>query len=573
MTKSDFLNYSEREYTKSVLTVFDRAMIILCSHIKKQRRILSMKSTNKSFVSFLAIFFLTLVFIAQAESEKFRISDDVKYEIKGMTRQYALENAVEIDFKRVFESYEELRAYLDDIKQQFTNERNLESVTINVSYEPVLNIDDEDSVVTVVLRVQTTDSKHMLALPYPKYDSNDGFTLKLKVKDTNFFGTMEEFNFDINIEAEQEDESDSADYKIGIDFDYDFPFPLGPLDASWNNDFSLDFTIGNDAPEYDISTGFTFELPFDNFSLVFDISESVTRDLDYEEYGDELYYTTDAQFSVPIIISRIDNWGNVTYTPFVGYTVNYDKDGISEDDEDLSSPTFTVGHSASSGRVNWIGNFRTGLSLDFTNSIGYNYQTSNYIPYAGVTVEAFKAFKHFGINTRIFAFTALNKNTSIGSELRGIRDDQKYKSSTGVNKKALKVPSAFVFNLDLPIHVITTDWTGWAEKIFGEDSSVARSLRWMRYFDFEMQISPFIDAALTYNYATERLCSVKDGFYAGGLEVLVFPAKWRSIVVRASCGIDAGRKIVKKVFSDMIDDSWRKGVAAYEIYIGIGLLY
>ena len=55
--------------------------------------------------------------------------------------------------------------------------------------------------------------------------------------------------------------------------------------------------------------------------------------------------------------------------------------------------------------------------------------------------------------------------------------------------------------------------------------------------------------------------------------MLVYPAKWRSLVVRASAGVDAGRKIIKKAVSKLIDDTWRKQVSALEISIGIGLFY
>ena len=137
----------------------------------------------------------------------------------------------------------------------------------------------------------------------------------------------------------------------------------------------------------------------------------------------------------------------------------------------------------------------------------------------------------------------------------------------------MDVPVAIVGNFDLPIHIITTDWNGWAEAIFGEDSKMAQALHWMRILDFELQLSPFADFALTKNKETGRLFSIKDGFYAGGLEMIVYPARWRSLEVRASFGIDGGRKVIKKVVSSLIDDSWRSQVSAWEAYIGIGLHY
>ena len=95
----------------------------------------------------------------------------------------------------------------------------------------------------------------------------------------------------------------------------------------------------------------------------------------------------------------------------------------------------------------------------------------------------------------------------------------------------------------------------------------------MRYFDFELQTSIFGDFALTHNEYTGKTFAIRDGWYAGGVEVIVFPAKWRNLQVRASAGVDAGRKIVKKVFGKLFDGSWRSEPSALEISIGIGLHY
>ena len=92
----------------------------------------------------------------------------------------------------------------------------------------------------------------------------------------------------------------------------------------------------------------------------------------------------------------------------------------------------------------------------------------------------------------------------------------------------------------------------------------------MRYFDFEMHISPFFDFALSDNLITGKTFAIKDGWYAAGLEVLVYPAKWRSLVVRASAGVDLGRLIMPARF---FNKDWRDEVSKYEIEIGVGLHY
>jgi len=535
--------------------------------------------------AFAVIFSASFIF-----AESYQIADDVKYESTGMTREYALKKAVEIDHDRVFTSYEELNAYISDIQSQFNNERVLSNAIINKTYDSEVN---EDGIQKVHLRVLTTDSNHFLAVPYPKYKSGDGLTLKVKMKDTNFLGTMEEMNFDINYKYDEE----KKDNIFGINFDYSYPFEAGPFDISWNNKFSLDYTIGETKPEYSATTGFTVVKPFKGFDLQFDVSETITENFDYTydaddieqqkflENEDDLYYTTDLKLSVPVTVANIDGWGKVKYTPYIGFTINYDNDGINELNDDLSSPVLTIGHGVSTSRINWQGNFRKGISFELGQSVGYNYQREEYIPSIEATVKGYYAWKYIGVNSRLNCFAMMNGTKSIGSDLRGIRDDQYYKKSKwdngkyakenpgASNKKALNTPSAIVFSLDIPVHIVTTDWVGWCSAIFGNDSWITDHFRWARIFDFELQIAPFGDLALTYNYYTGKAFSIPDGWYAGGVEVLVFPAKWRSLVVRASAGMDAGRKIVDKAVDKLFDNSWRTQCSALELYIGIGLQY
>ncbi|MCR5723545.1 MAG: hypothetical protein K6G80_00500 [Treponema sp.] len=517
----------------------------------------------------LAFFALSMIMPGALFSEQFQIAE-VLYNIEGMTKQYAVELNIPIDKNRIFHTEEEFTLYLADLRQRFNNERVFETSTVDVEKAA-----EENGITKMNILVHTKDSKHLLPVPYPKYDSNSGLTLKLKVKDMNFLGTMESMSFDVNYKHEKQDDG-SYDDIFGINFDYDYPFRLWKLDSSWNNDLSLDFTVGNSKPEFKVKTGFTFTYPFDTYKLVLDLKQTVTRNFDYEDYGDELYFTETAELSAPVKIAAIDSWGDVTWTPYGSYTNNWDRDAIDERNTDLLGPSIEAGHSISTSRINWIGNFRKGLSLEFGNSLAYNYTTQNYTPKIWAEWQGFKAYKYAGICARLYGFAQFNGNTAIGTYLRGIKDSQDYKNLVddyGDDVSSVKVPVAIVGNFDLPFHIITTDWNGWTEALFGEESKIARALHWMRLFDFELQLAPFADFALTKNLETGRLFSIKDGFYSGGLEMIVYPARWRSIEVRASLGVDAGRKIIKKAVSSLIDTSWRSEVSAMELYIGIGLHY
>ncbi len=91
-----------------------------------------------------------------------------------------------------------------------------------------------------------------------------------------------------------------------------------------------------------------------------------------------------------------------------------------------------------------------------------------------------------------------------------------------------------------------------------------------RYIDFELQLSPFVDAALIKNRGTGSNLNYKEGIYTGGLEVLVYPEKWKSFVIRGSIGLDISKEILDGHLG--FDSSWRGG-KAWEAFIGLGLQF
>ena len=502
-----------------------------------------------------------------ASGERYRIAE-VTYDISGMTRQHALELAVPVSTTRVFGSVDEFDDYLADLKQRLQNERVFETVTVTAE-----KTETEDDVTLVRLNIQTTDSKHFIAVPYPKYDSNTGTTLKLKLKDANFLGTMEPLSFDLSYQHERKEDG-SYDEVPGLEFSYRYPFRLWKLDAAWNN--ALAIRLGK-TPEFDATTGITLTLPLDSCQLVLDLMQRAARETDYETYNDELFFTEYARLSLPVTAAEITRWSALTWTPFAAYEYSWDNDGIDKRNKYLRGPRLTFGHSISGGRTDWLGNFRDGFSLEFGQSVTYNYCTQRYSPLVWTEWNCYKAGAHAGFCARLYGFATRNGDTDIGSRLRGIIDKQYYRDGYtdeyGERALSVEVPVAIVCNLDVPIRVLATDWNGWTATLFGEDAPLTRKLNWLGTFDFELQIAPFIDVALTKNMATERLLSPKDGFYCCGLEVLVYPARWRSLEVRASIGVDAGRAIIQKVAPDVIDGSWRDDVSVREVYVGIGLHY
>jgi outer membrane protein assembly factor BamA len=134
----------------------------------------------------------------------FRI-DSVTYDISGSTREYPLRRLADIDKKRVFLSQQELDVYVNNLRTKLQNERVFESTSVDVS----LGQAGADGIVPVSLVVHTKDTWNIIVLPYPKYDSNDGFTIKLKLKDFNFFGSLQTLSADVNYQLDTTDKAAS----------------------------------------------------------------------------------------------------------------------------------------------------------------------------------------------------------------------------------------------------------------------------------------------------------------------------------------------------------------------------
>ena len=279
---------------------------------------------------------------------------DIVFEPKGGTKVSALKRRINAAPGRTFKSRQDLDAFIIDIKQRLINERLFESVEIDVEESETENGANE-----VFLNVKTVDSGHFLFMPYPKYDSNEGFEFKVKLKDDNFMGLMNPLSSDVFVQYETK-EGKSDDFVTGASLEYQLPFSMGPIQASWNNDLFFKYAFIRSEPEWNFKTGFTFVLPFERHSLRLDLTQGFVRDADYKVFNDELYWVENAKFSIPIVLERFKKIGDLTYTPAVEIDAKWTIDGINPEDEDLLSPKLTFSHGLSLGQVNWFGNFRKG---------------------------------------------------------------------------------------------------------------------------------------------------------------------------------------------------------------------
>ena len=511
--------------------------------------------------------FFVLLTCANAQNFKiddYKITTNGKYKLTT-TKPYAIQLNYPIDKKSIFNKHD-FESYLTNYKQELENSRLFEE--INVDYEvleqTVTSDDNPETLLKVKLNINVTDSNHFLMVPYPKFKSDKDKTeiiLKLKAKDSNFLGTMNPLATDLNIEVKKDEESWS--FKPGFNISYDYPFSAGPFDATWINDYSINYNSQNKYPEWNAKTGLKFVLPFHYISFVFEGYHNFINNFDYEKYGDAMYSKEEFKFSTPIKLYEFKNFSYLTYTPSLSYNFYWDQDGINIDNPSLTGPIITLNQSLSNSKINWHDNFRKGYSISLGNSWTYNFQRKDWSPSISLEAKGFTSIKledrdyldQIGIVTDIYAFTYFDMpgsyydhdfsgyGDSIGSRLRGVPDDSYFG-----NFDSDTTSTGFVLNIDLPINIIRT--------------SFERDL-----FNFNMQFSPFLDIAI---YRDRALPLQTDSKICSGMEVLVYPKKWSSFIIRGSIGFD-----LKETFAE---DTNIKGLVKglwhnKEISIGLGLHY
>lgn len=521
-------------------------------------------------------FFCTLLLLActYSFSAEYRISDIEYIVTSGNTIARLIERNVDIDKNRIFKTEKDLVDYIRDYEVRLLNTRHFQTVKVDFT----VDTPDGSGISPVHVIAEVEDSSHLLIMPYPKYDSNSGFELKLKGRDSNFLGTLNTASMSVIYALSQSSEKELPKNKYGLEFSYSYPFQLLSMNSSWNNDASITYFDGDEFPEWSISTGFSFSKKLaDRVSLNFGVSEASRSELDYIKYDDQYYFTTSANMSLPITLVKTDKFGNLTYSPGTSVSYNYDIDGINPLNSGLLGPSITASHSISMGRVDWNDyNFRTGLSFSASQSVGHNFAGAqgNLTHSISTEIKAYKGFVYAGFLTDIYAFYNFFGNTSgFGSRLRGIRDDQNFSNK---NSSATSSQTGIVMNFDMPLNFLSTDFSAvrnwlianlWVPVFHTSENPGIN--KFMKLFDIDFQLSPFIDIALFHNAATQTYFSLKDGFYAAGAEVIMFPRFWRSIQFRASVGIDAGRTLGK-----FINMEWRnENISKYEISIGVGLHY
>lgn len=486
----------------------------------------------------------TFVSVESLGNAQFCISS-VEYNIKGLTMESVLRDAVPIHRGITYKTHTEFLQYVAHIEASLRNIRTIETVSIS----PLYRAADENNISEVHLIIYTKDSFNFIAIPYPKYDSNSGFLFKIKAKDNNFLGTMQPLTFDWDLQL-------GTNKFTGIFFDFSFPYKAGPLLASQQISIS---TGTNFAPfknfSFELTSKSQFQYKYKRLSVVFGLEQGFAVNALYGAYigskGYKYYLPTSLFLKLPLFLTQVGDFGALLYTP--QFLVSKKWAFTSSSDAAMQGFDISFGHSLDFGNVTWKKNFREGLTFSLSND--YTINTKNKpVPSIGLSTQLtgyFSLLDRIGFYGRFSFFSRFfSQPTSIAAEyMRGILNDR------------LLTDMAFVFNFDIPIRLFDFDF----EKITGYG--------WTRYFGFQLQVSPFLDIAFAHDLKTGRYFSYKDWWCSGGLEVIVYPVKFRSIYVRASLGFDLLELKNVPGILKVSGTATRDGKGISEIFIGIGLHY
>ncbi len=468
----------------------------------------------------------------------------VDFEVKGKTIPFVMRQKIEADGSlvgRSFPDLESLEALIESKRMTLASNRVFESVEASYTLEGA-----EDGTASVSIVFSVTDTWNIMAFPMPDYSSDSGFKLYIKGKDYNFLGSMEPLTLNLSYVDDADGDKSFAAYAS-------FHYPFKAFSYEWDLGITEDFEIWFDDGIFSSSTNFglTMNIPDFGFPASVTLSSGFNYNAD-QPTADELdpfFLSHGIGFNASMPTGlELGSFGPISYGFSAGLSMNW----WPGDDMDVGGRSgFSLRHgdSLSAGRVDWIGNTRRGSKVSLGSSQSIHMDTSALTWDISAVYEGYASFweGRAGIAAKVAALA--RPDTRAGNPI-GISD-----SLRGIRGGRANCEAALVTNITLPI------------KLFDFPTHVLIKKDWL---DFEFHIQPFGDLAI----AVPDWSSLKPNmdwiWAAGGLEFVVYPKRFRSVIVRAGIGFDALSVLANK---SLTAPSPRDGASPYEIYFTTGLHY
>jgi len=475
---------------------------------------------------FILLIFISIPAFTQENIEK--AADDTLYIINsyfyivdGITRPYALNYKTNFYEGELITGFSVLEKFILEKTQLLLNERVLEKAEIEYTIGEI----NENGIYPVDLVIKTKDTWNIIAIPYPKYDDNTGFSITLKARDYNFLGTMSPLRLDLGYEL---DIDGYSTFSLMLDTN----IPLRFFGIYWDIDFDHDllYRAGQKEPWfYKNTTGISAEFPFNANSVKIGFSESLylneknpdAMQLSFTGFQEGIYLSSRpyVSFYIPTGV-KFYNYGEITYRPEFSAVFNHELP-LWPLDEFRKGPFLYFSHSIDLGRVDWIENFRKGVSININNSFDYSFynKRNNELPLSAnleITAASHFLFSDFaGLSFRLMYRHSFlyGSYDSAGNVLRGFLDN------------SIKAKYMISLNLDFPVRILQVRPSNWSE-----------NNKILRIFDFDLHMIPIIDFAFFNAPEIHSSFDINNLLISGGMELIIFPQRWRSLFLRISLG-------------------------------------
>lgn len=506
-----------------------------------------------------ALLCLALPLAAQAPAGGGVYIAAVEYEIRGLVLPIALERFLGIEEGRRFVSEAALSEYAAEKERLLLNNRVF-LLGSSVAWVPAPELGAGAARVLVRAEVGWT----ALAVPFPKYNDADGFSLAIRYKDFNFLGTLEPLTAAYDFYATGAKSALSAefgllprflgaDWRLGLrgalswapDPGFSRPdlgvslatsYPLPGLGQGWSLAPSLSYAYEGGPRRQTAKAGAGLGYAF-NALLPWSVSLSGLYTLTGDAAVDHAWTTT-LGLSTGLALARLPYFGALSLSPAASLYAVHDLDLPGLRDSGL-----TLGAGLGLGRVDWQGNFRLGASA----SVRSDYTLHFVVPapkdlYDWVSSASASAFWHWrglvGVNFRAYGrwegtWTLLGESSTAfnyADSLRGLKD-------------ARYGDLGFYYNLEFPVNL--------AQGRFLDIEKLAS----------EVFFAPFIDGAYVRPGDGSKLLDPANRVLAAGFEFVIFPDLARAFTYRLSVGYDVGDYLATRDFQG----------SKLELWLGLGL--
>ena len=382
--------------------------------------------------------------------------------IEGSTSESALRGFTGLREGLDFPSAEALAAFLDEKRRDLVNDRVFTTVEVSDEAGPSVAGRIEHRIT-----VHVVDSPTFVPLPNISYDSNLGLLLGAQLRYDNAFGTMSNWFFN----------------GFAVVREKDGAYGPGPWEL----------------------------IPRVESVMLFGLSWTIEVELRREErrlmdLGSEVS-AWDDHFASAAIGAKLPlggPWYYETSPGFAGQFGSAGRRGGGPVENDYQGVNYR--HALGLGRVDWIGNLRSGYDLRLehllqTDASPGGFGLANEVSVTGLWYRAWRFLNYYG-RARVQA-DAGRVPVDLGTWMRGIHDD----GLTGA--AALFLDQTVGIDLGSPKDVV------------------------------DVQLHPFLDLGTVLPPA--RAWDPRKDIKAGaGADFLFFPAAWRNLCIRCTFGLDLG---------------------------------